>query len=106
MLIKRHFRSKLYQCYIHKIFQNKKNSDYVLYSTKKDSQNFEKSFRKLVINVCDFWLFNILNCRDNSNGYVAYKSVLKQKLRPRTKEMKMSLTIKELLEYYSIRIKV
>jgi hypothetical protein len=79
ILIKHHFGSQLYQRYVYEIFQNKKNSDYVLYRTEKDGQKFEKYFRnRLPINMCGFWLFNILNCKDNSNGYIAYKSVVKQ----------------------------
>jgi hypothetical protein len=50
--------------------------------------------------VWGFWLFNVLNCKDNSDGYIAYKSVVKRKLRPRTNELKMSLTIEEFFEYY------
>jgi len=41
----------------------------------------------------------MLNTQENSDGYLAYKSVIKQKLRPRTKELKMSLTIEEFFEY-------
>jgi len=46
MLIKNHFGFKLYQRYVHEIFNNKKNSDYVLYRTDKDKEKFEKSFEK------------------------------------------------------------
>jgi hypothetical protein len=100
-LIKNHFGSKLYQRYVNEIFQNKKNSDYVLYRTDNDRQKFEKSYQnRLPINMCVFWLFNVLNCQDNSDGYIAYKSVVKQKLRPRTNEIKMSLTLEEFFEHY------
>jgi hypothetical protein len=81
ILIKSNFGPKLCQRYVNEIFQNKKNSDYVLYRTGKDRQKFEKSFRNhLPRNVCGFWLFNVLNCKDNSDGYLAYKSVVKQQL--------------------------
>ena len=45
MLIKYHFGFKLYQRFVHEIFNNKKNSDYVLYRTDKDKEKFEKSFQ-------------------------------------------------------------
>lgn len=78
------FGCKLYQRYVNEIFQNKKNSDYVLYRTEKDKEKFEKSFRNhLPINMCSLLLFNVLNCKENSDGYITYKSVIKQKLRPR-----------------------
>jgi len=106
ILIKNHFGFKLYQRYVNEIFQNKKNSDYVLYLIDKDRQKFEKSFQNhLPINVCGFRLFNVINCKDNSDGYIAYKSVVKRKLRPPTNELKMSLTIEELFEYYFNRNK-
>jgi hypothetical protein len=55
ILIKNHFGFILYQLYVNEIFQNKKNSDYVLYLTDKDRQKFEKSFQNhLPINVCGF----------------------------------------------------
>ncbi|CAF0839487.1 unnamed protein product [Rotaria sordida] len=101
ILIKNHFGSKLYQLYVNEIFQNKKNSDYVLYRTDKDREKFEKSFRNnLPRYVCNIWLFNVLNCKDNSDGYLTYKSVLKRKFYPRTNELKMSLTIEEFFEHY------
>ena len=40
-----------------------------------------------------------------SDGYIAYKSIIKQKLRPRTNELKMSLTIEEFFESYLNRNK-
>jgi hypothetical protein len=36
MLIKNHLGFTLYQRYVNEIFQNKKNSDYVLYHTSED----------------------------------------------------------------------
>ena len=73
-LIRHQFGFKLYQRYVHEIFQNEKNSDYVLYRTEKNIQKFEKSYRShLPINVCGFWLLNLLNCKENSDGYIVYK---------------------------------
>jgi hypothetical protein len=100
MLIKNHFGFKLYHRYVHEIFNNKKNSDYVLYRTDKDNEKFEKSYqRNKSILACITWLLNMLNTQENSDGYLAYTSVIKQKLRPRTKELKMSLRIEEFFEY-------
>jgi hypothetical protein len=42
----------------------------------------------------------VLNCKVDSDGYFAYKRITKQKSRPRTTELKMSLTLDELFEYY------
>ncbi|CAF3483664.1 unnamed protein product, partial [Rotaria sp. Silwood2] len=101
ILIKNRFGPKLYQRYVYEIFQNKKNSDYALYHTEKDKQKFEKRLRKHEPrNVCGFWLLNMLNCKDNSDGYIAYNSIIKQKLHPRTNEIKMALTMEEFIEYY------
>jgi hypothetical protein len=47
----------------------------------------------------------MLNCKDNSDGYLAYKSITKQKLHPRTHVLKMSLTIEELFKSYFNRNK-
>jgi len=106
ILIQNHFGLKLYQRYVNEIFQNKKNSDYVLYRTDEDREKFEKRFRKYPdYYVCIDWLLNILNGKDNSDGHIAYKSMIKQKLRPRTNELKMSLTIEEFFEYYFNRNK-
>jgi len=80
ILIKNHFGSILYRRYVHEIFHNKKNSDYVFYRTKEDIEKFEKSFRHHYDRkVCIYWLFNVLNCIDNSNGYIAHKSLTRQK---------------------------
>ncbi|CAF5168479.1 unnamed protein product, partial [Rotaria sp. Silwood1] len=101
ILIQNHFGSKLYQRYVNEIFQNKKNSNYVLYRTEKDIRKFEKYFRRyLEFQMCNIWLLNVLNSKDNSDGYIAHKSIVKQKQRPRTNELKMSLTIEELFESY------
>jgi len=106
ILIKNHFGSKLHQRYVNEIFQNKKNSDFVLYRTDKDKEKFEKSYRKYQwIHVCNMWLLNVLNGKDNSDGYVAYKSIVKQKLRPRANELTMSLTVDEFFKYYLNRNK-
>ncbi len=40
ILIKNHFGFYLYQRYVNEIFQNEKNSDYVLYNTDEDRENF------------------------------------------------------------------
>jgi hypothetical protein len=78
MLIKNHFGFKLYHRYVHEIFNNKKNSDYVLYRTDKDNEKFEKSYqRNKSILACITWLLNMLNTQENSDGYLAYKSVIK-----------------------------
>ncbi|UJR28844.1 hypothetical protein I4U23_010068 [Adineta vaga] len=47
----------------------------------------------------------MLNSKDNSDGYLAYKSIIKQKSCPRTNELKMALTIEEFFEYYFKRNK-
>jgi hypothetical protein len=98
--IQNHFGFKLYQRYVNEIFQNKKNSDYVLYNTDKDREIFEKKFRKLSNIASYIWLWNMLNCKDNSDGYLAYKRIIKQKLCLRTNELKMSLTMDELFGCY------
>ncbi|CAF3085612.1 unnamed protein product [Rotaria socialis] len=101
ILIQNHFGSKLYQRYVNEIFQNEKNSDYALYRTEEDKKRFEKSFRGYSdLNLCNMWLLNVLNSKDNSDGYTAHRSIIKQKTRPRTSELKMSLTMEELFEYY------
>jgi len=106
ILIQNHFGFKLYQCYVHQIFQNNKNYDYDLYNTDKDRENFEKKFRKLPDMMgCYLWLWNVLNCKDNSNAYLAYKRINKPKLSPRTNQLNMSLTIDELFQYYLLRNK-
>ncbi|CAF1330876.1 unnamed protein product [Rotaria sordida] len=106
LLIQNHFGSILYQRYVNQIFQNKKNSDYVLYRTKKDIQKFEKCFRRhFEWEMCNIWLWNVLNGKDNSDGYIAHKSITKQKQRPRTNELKMSLTTEEFFESYLNRNK-
>ncbi|CAF1469169.1 unnamed protein product [Rotaria sordida] len=101
MLIKNHFGFKLYKRYVHEIFYNEKNSDYVLYRTNKDKEKFEKYFEinKLFL-VCITWVFNMLNCKDSIDGYLAYKSLMKQKKHPRTNDLRMSLTIEEVFDYY------
>ncbi len=48
---------------------------------------------------------NVLNGKDNSDGYVAYKSIVMQKLHPRANELKMSLTVEEFFRYYLNRNK-
>lgn len=101
ILIKNQFGSKIYRRYVHEIFNNEKNSDYALYCTDKDKKKFEEFFRKYEARlVCFTWLLNMLNGRDSSDGYLAYTSVIKRKLRPRTKELKMCLTIEQFIEYY------
>jgi hypothetical protein len=106
ILIQNHFGSKLYQRYVNQIFQNKKNSDYVLYRTEEDIQKFEKYFRgHLELEMCNFWLLNVLNGKDNSDGYIAHKSIVRQKRRPRTNELKMSLTTEEFFGSYLNRNK-
>jgi len=47
MLIKNHFGFKLYHRYVHKIFNNKKNSDYVLYRTDKDNENLKNLIKEI-----------------------------------------------------------
>jgi hypothetical protein len=101
ILIQNHFGSKLYQRYVNEIFQNKKNSNYVLYRTEKDVRKFEKYLRRyLEFQMCNIWLLNVLNSKDDSDGYIAHKSIVEQKQRSRTNELKMSLTIEELFESY------
>jgi hypothetical protein len=100
MLIKNHFGFQLYQRYVHEIFMNENNSDYVLYCTNKDKEKFEKSFqRNKGFFICTNWLFNMLNGNENSDGYLAYKRLIKQKLHPRTNQLKISLTIEQFFEY-------
>ncbi len=65
---------------------------------KKNLKNLIKQINRFVC-VCITWLLNMLNSQENSDGYLAYKSVIKQKLHSRTKELKMSLTIEEFFEY-------
>ncbi|CAF1529095.1 unnamed protein product [Rotaria magnacalcarata] len=78
ILIKNHFAFKLYQRYVHEIFYNKKNSDYGLYRTDKDKEKSKKSFRENQgVHICITWLLNMLNGKDNSDGYLAYKSKFK-----------------------------
>ncbi|CAF1488775.1 unnamed protein product, partial [Rotaria sordida] len=106
MLIQNHFGSRLYHRYFNEIFQNKKNSDYDLYRTEEDIQKFQKCFRRhLEWEMCNIWLWNVLNGKDNSDGYIAYKSIIRQKRRPRTNTLKMSLTIEEFYESYLNRNK-
>ncbi|CAF1447826.1 unnamed protein product [Rotaria sordida] len=101
ILIQNYSGSKLYQRYVNEIFQNKKNSNYVLYRTEKDIRKFEKYFRRYSeFQMCNIWLLNVLNSKDNSDGYIAHKSIVEQNQRPRTNELKMSLTIEELFESY------
>ena len=38
--------------------------------------------------MCIFWLLNMLNGQDNSDGYLAYKSIIKQKIMPTYKWIK------------------
>lgn len=103
-LIENHFGSKFYQHYINEVFQNKKNSDYDLYDTDQDRENFEKRFRKISAFYKTYrWLWVVLNCKDNSDGYLAYRRIKEQKLRPRTNELKMSLTMEQIFEYYLLR---
>lgn len=106
MLIENHFGSKLYQRYVNQIFQNKKNSDYALYRTEKDITKFKKYFRRhLEWEMCIVWLWNVLNCKDNVDGYIAYKSITRQKEYPRASELQMSLTTEEFFESYLNRNK-
>ncbi|UJR38620.1 hypothetical protein I4U23_031286 [Adineta vaga] len=102
VLIKNHFGLKLYQRYVDEIFENEKNSDYVLYRTDKDKEKFERRFQKIYIptSVCQFWLFNVLNMKDNTDDYIDHQSIIKQKTKPRTNQLKMSLTQEEFYEYY------
>lgn len=51
------------------------------------------------------WLLNVLNGKDNSDGYIAYKSLARQKRCQRTNELKMSLTTEEFLQSYLNRNK-
>ncbi|CAF1210731.1 unnamed protein product, partial [Rotaria sordida] len=55
--------------------------------------------------MCNVWLWNVLNGKDNSDGYIAHKSITKQKRRPRTNKLKMSLTTEEFFESYLNRNK-
>jgi hypothetical protein len=48
--------------------------------------------------MCNIWLLNVLNSKDNSDGYVAHKSIVRQKRRPRTNKLNMSLTIEEFFD--------
>ncbi|CAF4243671.1 unnamed protein product [Rotaria magnacalcarata] len=105
-MIKSQVGPKLYQRYVYEIFQNPKNSDYSLYRTEKDKEQFAKRLQNHEPkNVCGLWLLNMLNCKDNNDGYIAYRSIVHQKLRPRTNEIKMSLTIEEFIESYLNRTK-
>jgi hypothetical protein len=101
VLIKNHFGRKLYQRYVNEIFQNKKNADYAFYRTEEDKQKFEKSLQgHPEYHRCIFWLMNVLNTKENSSGFIAHKSITRQKRRPRTNELKMSLTIEEFFQSY------
>jgi serine/threonine protein kinase len=33
--------------------------------------------------MCGIWLFNVLNCKENNNGYIAHKSLTRQRQHPR-----------------------
>jgi hypothetical protein len=46
----------------------------------------------------------VLNCKDSIDGYLAYKSLMKQKKRPRTNDLRMFLTIEEVFDYYFTNI--
>jgi len=50
--------------------------------------------------MCNIWLLNVLNSKDNSDSYVAHKSIVKRKRRPRTNKLNMSLTIEEFFDSY------
>ncbi|CAF2338737.1 unnamed protein product [Rotaria sp. Silwood2] len=50
--------------------------------------------------MCNIWLMNALNSKDNSDGYIAHKSIVKQKRLSRINKLKMSLTIEEFFESY------
>ncbi|CAF3443989.1 unnamed protein product [Rotaria sp. Silwood2] len=101
ILIKNHFGFKLYKRYVHEIFHNEKNSDDVLYRTNKDKEKFEKYFEKnKAFFLCITWVFNMLNCNDSIDSYIAYKSLMKQKKNPHTNDLRMSLTIEEVFDYY------
>jgi hypothetical protein len=105
-LIQNHFGSILYQRYVNEIFQNKKNSDYVFYRTAEDKLKFEKSLRRhLEQEICNIWLLNVLNSKDNSDGYVAYKSIVQQKRHPRINKLNMFSTIEDFFDSYLNRNK-
>ena len=103
-LMQNHFGYQFCQHYINEIFQNEKNSNYDLYDTDQDRKKFERKFQKISngFKTCR-WLWIVLNCIDNSDGYLAYRRIVRQKLCPRTNELKISLTIKQLFEYYLLR---
>ena len=106
ILIKNHFGSTLYRRYIDEIFENEKNSDFVFYRTKEDIEKFEKYLRKhCEWEMCILWLFNVLNYKDNSNGYIAYQRLTRQKRHPRTNELKMFLTKEEFFRSFLYRKK-
>ncbi|CAF0918933.1 unnamed protein product [Rotaria sordida] len=78
MLIKNHFGFNLYKRYVHEIFHIEKNSDYVLYCTNKDKEKFEKYF-------------------EIKKSYLSNET---KKKHPRTNDLRMSLTIEEVFDYY------
>ncbi|CAF4514034.1 unnamed protein product, partial [Rotaria sp. Silwood2] len=55
--------------------------------------------------MCCLWLWNVLDCKNDSYGYITYKRIVKQKKRPRTNHYNMSLKIEELFQYYLNRNK-
>lgn len=76
----------IYQRYVHQLFQKKTNSDYDLYDTEEDRQKSLRKFRKLLkLDPCIGWLWNLLNCtNDSPDGYLAYKRRKHQESSPRT----------------------
>jgi hypothetical protein len=46
----------------------------MIYIMQTKTESFEKKSEKYQI-----WLWNVLNCKDNSDGYLAYKRIKKQK---------------------------
>lgn len=102
-LIQKRFGYKVYERYAYEMFQNQLNSDFDLYDTDEDRKNFEKQFSKMSDLMKPYlWLWNMLNCQDNSDGYVAYQRRKKQKSFPRTDQLRMSWTIEQLFEYYRV----
>jgi hypothetical protein len=50
--------------------------------------------------MCNVWLLNVLNGKNNRDGYIAHRSLARQKRRSRTNELKMSLTNEEFFQFY------
>ncbi|CAF1270206.1 unnamed protein product [Rotaria sordida] len=109
LLIQNHFGSILYQRYVNQIFQNKKNSDYVLYRTEEDIQKFEKCFRRhFEWEMCNVWLWNVLNGKDTSDGYIAHKKFFESYLNGNkylNNENIRQISMYKLIYYYFIEAK-